>query len=510
MSDPQPAPPLREGWKLEHLPEASVMVIFGASGDLTRRKLMPSIYSLFSQNLLRAGFSVVGVSNVPMNDDEFRRQMREAVDNASDGGVDSSCWDNFAAGLFYLTMDFRDREGYKKLSTVLTEVDSKRGTCCNRVFYLATIPSLITEIVGQLGTAQLAHPSTGWTRIVIEKPFGRDLETARALNKEVGEIFSEDQIYRIDHYLGKETVQNILVFRFSSGIFEPIWNRRYVDHVQITVAESIGIERRGAYYEEAGALRDMVQSHMLQLLSLMAMEPPVAFGSDAVRDEKVKALRSIRPIAENEVSQFTVRGQYGRGPVDREELKAYREEPNVKPDSSTETYAALKLMIDNWRWADVPFYLRSGKRLPNRVTEIAIQFRRPPLTLFRKAGAVEPNLLTLRIQPDESISLRFGAKLPGPVVQVHPVTMDFDYQRAFGVKPAEAYELLLLDCMLGDPTLFARRDSVEIAWSLVTPILRAWANGPCPDFPNYAAGSWGPKEADELLARDHRAWRKPA
>ena len=509
MTDSQPAP-LREGWKLEHLPEACVMVIFGASGDLTRRKLMPSIYNLFCQNLLPGGFSVVGVSNVPMSDEEFRRQMREAVEHSPDGSPpNTSCWESFAAGLFYLTMDFRDPDGYRQLASLLIKVDSERGTCCNRVFYLATIPSLLTEIVHQLGAAHLARPPSGWTRIVIEKPFGRDYQSARALNDEVLTVFGEEQVYRIDHYLGKETVQNILVFRFSSGIFESIWNRRYVNNVQITVAESLGIERRGAYYEEAGALRDMIESHLLQLMCVIAMEPPVNFGADAVRDEREKLLRSVRPITEDEVAQFAVRGQYGPGQVEGEQAKGYREELSVKPDSSRETYAAVKFMIDNWRWADVPFYLRSGKRMPRRVSEVAIQFKRPPLRLFSKAGQVEPNLLTLRIQPDESISLQFGAKLPGPVVQVRPVTMDFDYATTFGAPPPEAYELLLLDCMLGDATLFARRDTVEASWALVTPILNAWAAGPHPKFPNYAAGTWGPKEADDFIAQDGRAWREP-
>jgi glucose-6-phosphate 1-dehydrogenase len=495
---------LCDGWKLERLPDPCVMAIFGASGDLTRRKLMPAIYNLGLQHLLPKNFSVAGVSNIPMSDAEFRRQMKEAVHPE-----DNAAWEEFSRGLYYLTMDFQDPEGYKKLTALLAKVDAERGTCCRRIFYLATFPSLIKDIVGQLGAAGLAHPSGGWARIVIEKPFGRDLESARALNNEILKIFDEEQVYRIDHYLGKETVQNILVFRFSGGIFEPIWNRRYINHVQITVAESLGIERRGAYYEEAGALRDMIESHMLQLVALTAMEPPVGFGSDSVRDEKAKALRSIRPISESEVKQVAVRGQYGRGTIAGQPVAPYREEANVKADSSRETYAAVKLMIDNWRWADVPFYLRTGKRMPARVTEVAIQFRRPPLALFRNAGPMEANLLTLRIQPDESISLSFGAKLPGPVVQVRPVTMDFNYESAFGVPSPEAYELLLLDCMLGDPTLFARKDTVEVSWSLVGPILKAWDNTPRTDFPNYAAGTWGPKEGDELLSRDGRAWRKP-
>lgn len=503
--------PLREGLRLERTPEPATMVIFGASGDLTRRKLMPALYNLAREHLLPGGFSVVGLAKSAFAEDAFKSAMKEAVDQFSRAKpADPGVWQGFARGLRYLSGDFRNQAMYVKLAELLSTFDQERGACCNRIFYLATPPSFFADIIRQLGKAGLAHSDTGWTRIIIEKPFGHNLESARELNRQAAEVFREDQIYRIDHYLGKETVQNILAFRFSNGIFEPIWNRRYVDHVQIAVAEDIGIEGRATFYEEAGAVRDVVQNHALQLLALTAMEPPVAFDADSVRGEKIKVLRAVRQLSIEQVESFAVRGQYGDGWIGGKPVVAYRSEPGVRPDSRTETFAAIKFLIDNWRWADVPFYIRAGKRLAKRVTEIAIQFKQPPLMLFNRApnSRIEPNLLTLRIQPKEGISLKFGAKLPGPAMEIRPEQMDFSYAASFGREPAEAYERLLLDCMLGDATLFTHRDGVEAAWALVDPILEAWAATPPPAFPNYDAGAWGPKEASELMRRDSRRWRR--
>lgn len=487
------------------------MVIFGASGDLTKRKLIPALYNLALEHLLPSGFSVIGFARTEMSHEDFRQKMRQAVDTFSrKRPVQPSAWESFAQGLHYFPADFRQPESYHRLGELLAALDRDRGTCCNRVFYLAVPPSSYSEIIRRIGAAGLAHGEHGWTRIIIEKPFGRDLASAKELNREVHEVFDEEQVYRIDHYLGKETVQNIFVFRFANGIFEPIWNRRYIDHVQITVAETVGVEGRGGYYEEAGVVRDMIQNHMLQLLCLVAMEPPASFDADAVRDEKTKVLRAIRPMAADHVDRLAVRGQYGEGWVNGEAVRAYRSEPGVRPDSKTETYAAMKLLIDNWRWADVPFYLRSGKRLPKRVSEIAIQFKPAPHRLFRQVDAepLEPNLLAIRIQPDEGISLKFEIKLPGQSLRMRSVTMDFRYGMSFGDEPPDAYERLLLDCMLGDSILFSRRDWVEAAWALVTPLLEAWKRAPAPELSIYEAGTWGPKEADEFLEKDGRRWRR--
>jgi glucose-6-phosphate 1-dehydrogenase len=425
--------------------------------------------------------------------------------------VDPDLWEWFAKRLYYLQGDGQDPQSFQRLNELLVEIDKKHGTPGNYFYYLATAPGIFSAVIGQLGAAGLTEEDNGrWRRVIIEKPFGYDYDSARALNQEIRQILHEHQIYRIDHYLGKETVQNILVFRFANGIFEPIWNRRYIDHVQITVSETVGVEERGGYYDETGALRDMVPNHIFQLITLTAMEPPISFEADAVRDEQTKILRALQPLSPEEVLMRTVRGQYGEGGIDNEHAPAYRMEPHVAPNSRTETFVALKLLIDNWRWADVPFYLRTGKRLPQRVTEVAIQFKRAPFMLFRKTSVdqLTPNLLLLHIQPNEGISLRFGAKVPGPLVRLGSVNMDFRYADYFGSTPSTGYERLLYDCMTGDATLFQRADMVEAGWNVVAPILDVWKALPPRDFPNYATGTWGPKEADELLERDGRQWRR--
>ncbi|MEC4879964.1 MAG: glucose-6-phosphate dehydrogenase [Scytonema sp. PMC 1070.18] len=488
-----------------------VMVIFGAAGDLTKRKLIPALYNLVQSNLLPKEFAVVGVARAQMSSDDFRQKMGRDIYEFATGSVDANLWDSFEKRLYYLSGDFQDPSTYEQLQELLTTIDQEWGTQGNYLYYLATAPNFFNDIIWQLGTAKLTHEEEGtWRRVVIEKPFGHDFDSARALNKNISGVLNEGQIYRIDHYLGKETVQNILVFRFGNGLFEPVWNRRYIDHVQITVAESVGVEGRGGYYEGAGALRDMVQNHMFQLLALTAMEPPLSFEADAVRDEKSKLLRAIQPLSPEEVLTQTVRGQYGAGTVKGSSVPAYRTEPRVAPDSGTETFVALKLMLDNWRWAGVPFYLRTGKALPKRVTEIAIQFKHVPFLLFRQTPVEQltPNFLVLRIQPNEGISLQFGAKVPGPSVRMGAVQMDFEYADYFGTQPSTGYETLLYDCMIGDATLFQRADNVEIGWSVVTPILDVWKALPPRSFPNYTAGTWGPKEAFDLLERDGRQWRR--
>jgi glucose-6-phosphate 1-dehydrogenase len=505
--------PFRGGLRIKESLEPCVMVIFGATGDLTHRKLLPALYNLALEHPLPAGFSVVAFARRPYDDDVFRQQALESINQYSrQKPINQQVWDSFVAGLHYLQSNFNDLEGYTKLNTLLNKLDQERGTSGNRIFYLSTPPSQYPEIIQNLGAAGLNRNRKGWTRVIIEKPFGHDLNTAHELNKQVGRVFREDQIYRIDHYLGKETVQNINVFRLANGIFEPVWNRRYVDHVQITVAENLGLEGRAGYYEESGAIRDMIQNHMLQLLTLVAMEPPIALDANSVRDEKVKVLHALQPMAGHDVLENTIRAQYGPGWVGGHQVPGYLQENGVAPASTTETYVALKTFIDNWRWAGVPFYLRTGKHLPKRVSEVAIQFKQPPLMLFKDSdtqGQVEPNVLTLRIQPDEGISLKFGAKVPGTDMQIRSVNMDFFYGSSFVREQPEAYERLLLDAMHGDSTLFTRRDEVEAAWTFVQGILDGWNSASRDTIHTYESGSWGPQAADEFIWRDGRRWRRP-
>lgn len=502
--------PLRAGMRLPRTPAPCAVVIFGATGDLTHRKLVPALFSLAGQRLLPGGFSIVGVGRRPWSTDDFRAEMRRALGGSGQSGsTDAGVWRTFEEGLFYVAGSFEDPATFGRLADTLHNVDATRGTAGNRLFYLATPPDAYPLIIEQLASSGLARsPGGGWARIVVEKPFGRDLASARDLNRRLLAVFPEEQVFRIDHYLGKETVQNILVFRFANGIWEPLWNRRYVDHVQITVAESIGVENRGRYYEEAGALRDIVQNHMLQLLTLTAMEPPSAFTAGPIRDEKVKVLCSMDPLTPEDVRERAVRGQYGPGYVAGEPVPGYRQEPNVGPASSTETFVALKLFVDSWRWAGVPFYLRTGKRLPRRVTEIAVHFKSAPQLYFQGRGVRIHNVLALRLQPDEGINLSFGVKLPGPEGEVRSANMDFRYGTTFGQQPPEAYERLLLDAMLGDPTLYTRDDWVEAAWRIVDSVRQEWDAGR--DVPSmYAAGTWGPAEAEALMQRDGHRWRRP-
>ncbi|HXV80005.1 MAG TPA: glucose-6-phosphate dehydrogenase [Candidatus Binatia bacterium] len=496
-------------------PHACVLTIFGASGDLTKRKLIPALYNLALEDRLPERFAVVGYARSEMSHEEFRQKMREAVSEFSRTGLkDEAVWQQFAATLYYVQGSYEGLEGYRGLKQFVDGFDRGSRVPPVRVFYLATPPELYGSVTQQITAVELAcRESDGdpRARVIIEKPFGTDLETARELNRRVHEVLDENQIYRIDHYLGKETVQNIMVFRFANAVFEPIWNRRYVDHVQITAAETVGVENRGGYYDKSGVVRDMFQNHLLQLLCLTAMEPPVAFAADATRDEKGKLLRSVRPVTPDTVAEFAVRGQYGQGKIGGKEIVGYREEPGVAKESPTPTYAAIKFFIDNWRWEGVPFYLRSGKRLAKRVTEIAIQFKRPPLLLFKTCAVeeVNPNVLVTRIQPDEGVSLTFEVKPPGPDICVSPLSLDFKYEQAFGNSSPEAYETLLEDCIEGDSTLYTRHDWVEQAWALMDPIIQTWDRTKPKNFSNYEAGSWGPKEADEFLQRDGRRWRRP-
>lgn len=506
--------PLRDDLRLERAGEPCVVVIFGASGDLAKRKLIPALYRLVQQHFLPAEFAIVGLSRTPMSHDEYRAKMRSAVEEFSETkGVDTEVWDSFAAGIYYLPSDIKDPGSYQKLGALLDEIDRERGTQGNRLFYLSVAPEFYSEAVKQLGAAELTESKTGgWVRVIVEKPFGIDLLTARELNREILQVLDESQVYRIDHYLGKETVQNLLVFRFANGIFEPLWNRQYIDHVQITNAETVGVEGRGGYYETSGVVRDMIQNHVFQVLSLMAMEPPAHLGGEAVRDEKVKALSAARAFTPERVRSECVRGQYGAGSIAGKPVVGYREEPGVAPDSATETFAMITMHFDNWRWSGVPFYVRSGKRMPKRVTEIAIQFKAAPLELFGAAmmEQVTPNQLIIRIQPDEGITMRFAAKIPGQQTRIRSVNMDFRYGASFGMKLAEAYERLILDCILGDSTLYARNDMAEKGWEIVMPILDEWeARGPETSFPNYEAGTWGPEASHQVIESQGRHWRKP-
>ncbi len=507
---------VREPRRIRRTPDPCTVVIFGATGDLTQRKLMPALYTLARIGVLPEESAVVGFARRAMTDGAFRGEMAKAVLGGAGPGADPASWEGFARRLFYVQADLNDPAGYEQLRVTLERLDRERGTGGNRLFYLATGPELYGQIVTRLGEHRLVHrPAPGadgdrpWMRVIVEKPFGRDLASAQELNHTLLRVFRESQIFRIDHYLGKETVQNILVFRFANGIFEPIWNQHYVDHVQITVAETVGVEGRAGYYDTAGVVRDIIQSHMMQLLTLMAMESPVAIEPDAVRSEKVKVLRAARRIPPEAVARHVVFGQYGPGMIDGQWMPGYLAEPRVAPRSRTPTFVAMRLFIDNWRWAGVPFYLRTGKRLPKRVTEVAVQFKRAPLSLFGDSEAAEPNLLALNIQPDEAISLRFVAKEPGTTMSLRPVDMGFRFGTAFGTEEMSAYERLLLDCLLGDTTLFTRRDEVEEAWDLVEPILRWWEHATPPDpAAIYPAGTWGPPAAQALIAGNDRRWRQ--
>ncbi len=487
-----------------------VMVIFGASGDLTRRKLIPALYNLASQQLLAPEFAVIGIGRTPMSDEDMRKRLSDNFKQFATGPVDPAVWESFIRRIYYISGDFDDPGLYENLNAKLAKVNQENNSHGNFFFYLATAPDFFGDIVERLAKLGLTTEENGqWRRVIVEKPFGHDLDSARALNQQLLKVVSERQIYRIDHYLGKETVQNILAFRFANGIFEPIWNRRYIDNVQISVGETVGVEKRGDYYDKAGALRDMVPNHIMQLITLSAMEPPISFEANAVRDEQAKILHAIQPFTSEDVLSKTVRGQYGEGVVDGERVPAYRAEPGVPSDSRTETYVAMKLLIDNWRWAGVPFFLRTGKRLASRSTHVVIEFRRAPFVLFRETQVEDlmPNQLIMHIQPEEGISLRFAAKTPGPAMHLGEVDMDFNYADYFGKSSSTGYERLLHDCMIGDATLFQRADMVEAGWSIVNPVLDVWKALPPRNFPNYASGSWGPKEADELLERDGRSWR---
>jgi glucose-6-phosphate 1-dehydrogenase len=492
------------------VPECAV-VIFGANGDLTKRKLMPALYRLAFERRLSPGFAVIGISRTAMSDDQFRDKMRESVQKfLEDSPFDENIWSSFAQGLFYMAGNVDDAKCYSDLKACLEGVQKERRTGGNVLFYLSTQPSQYAPTALGIGSVGL-NKDTGWRRLVVEKPFGHDLESAKDLSAKLHEVFREEDVFRIDHYLGKETVQNILALRFGNGIFEPLWNRRYVDHVQITAAESIGVEGRGAYYQEAGALRDMIQNHLLQVMATVTMEPSATFQPNTVRDERAKLLRSVRVMRRDEVAKYSVAGQYGPARIGGQDVPGFRQEEGVNPQAQTDTYAAATFFIDNWRWAKVPFYIRSGKRLPKRVTEISIQFNSAPHAVFSGNGVAEmalPNLLILRIQPEEGVSLKFLSKRPGAGMTLRPVSMDFNYGSSFGERSPSAYETLLLDAISGDATLYTRQDMVEASWTVVEPILEVWQNSRF-NFPNYAAGTWGPAAADVMLAQQGHVWRRP-
>ena len=497
--------PFRALMRRSRAPEPATLVIFGVTGDLAKRKLLPAVFGLWQDGLLGSAFNIVGVGRQEMTDDQFKDFVLEALKTSKETDtIQPGSLEKFRDLLYYEFGDFSTDEVYGLVRQELDRAEEAHGGRKNALFYLSTPPSLFEPISNGLGRQGLADESEGWRRIIIEKPFGRDVQSARKLNDALHRVWDESQIYRIDHYLGKETVQNLMAIRFGNAIFEPLWNRSFVDHVQITAAEDLGLEGRAGYYEEAGVVRDMLQNHLMQLFTLTAMEPPSAFDADAIRDEKVKVLRSVRRVTPQDVDSFAVRGQYGPGVVDGEPVPGYREEPGVQPDSSTPTYAALKLQVDNWRWEGVPFFLRTGKRLPKKVTEIAVVFKRPPLGMF--PGGMERNVLAFRIQPDEGVSLKFSSKSPGQEMVLREVVMDFRYD-AFGAQLESPYSRLLLDAMLGDATLFPREDEVDLAWQVVSGLLEAWEGTPAPDFPNYPAGTWGPEAADRLIGPDRR-WRR--
>ncbi len=516
-ADMSPADSILEGMDaltplMERPEQPCAFIIFGASGDLTSRKLIPALYNLSCQDLLPPGFAIVGFAITAWDDESFRSQMRQWVKDSPEVlAFRPKLWEEFAPLLHYVSGNFESPEGYEKLNARLNELDQEHGCGGNRVFYLATSPTFYAPIVANLDRHKLSGRETasGWTRVVVEKPFGRDLLSAQELNIRLHDVFREEQIYRIDHYLGKETVQNILAFRFANSIIEPIWNHRYIDHVQITAAETLGVEHRGGYYDQSGCLRDMFQNHLFQLMSLVAMEPPVRYAGQSVRDRKADVLRAVVPVNPERLALSAVRGQYGPGRVDGIAVPGYREEPDIAPNSRTETYAALKLRIDNWRWADVPFYIRSGKRMPKKLTLIAIEFKRVPHMFFpsKQQGNLEPNVLMIKIQPDEGISLKLGAKMPGSKMFVRQMQMEFSYGASFGEFPATAYETLLLDAMEGDPTLFNRSDAVELAWDILSPIQETWQATRATTLPNYAAGTWGPDTSTALLAEAGHVWK---
>jgi glucose-6-phosphate 1-dehydrogenase len=493
--------PLLEGLRVRRRPDPCLLVIFGASGDLTTKKLMPALYALAVRRLLPENFGIVGAARSEETDDEFRDRMKKAVQDHARDPFNDDVWDELAAGMHYVTLDFADDKGEDELAQTLTELDEERGTNGNRVYYFAVPPNAIATLVTEIAERRSAE---GWVRLVIEKPFGHDLQSARELNSLLQQSFEENEVFRIDHYLGKETVQNMLALRFANGIFEPIWNRQFIDHVQITVAESIGIEGRAGYYEQAGAIRDIFQNHLLQLVAITAMEPPIDFTADSVRNEKLKVLKSMHTPGPKHI----VRGQYGPGYVEGQEVRGYREEEGVAQGTMTETFVAAKLFVDNWRWADTPFYVRMGKRLARRETTIAIQFKRAPHPPFEDGGAeLRPNVLLIHVQPNEGVSLAIGAKAPGVGMTIRSVHMDFLYGGAFREGLPDAYERLILDAMLGDPTLFTRSDEIEEQWALVDAIVAFWQRDR-PSFPNYPAGTWGPPASDELIHRDGRSWRR--